>query len=475
MDPARRADVMANLREKIWSAGGLVATTPQGEAEATATATAATEVKGADGLLTREEEEQEAGLRSASRNGVGFVSGNDQLKERRGRGGGRGGGSEEAATATTTFEGEPGAMVLPLTRSASDGGRRAALPVAAGASSTATAVRGGGGADVGHSGNDVVGSSSGGGGGGRPGLGTRSQSVSAALTQKEGLIHKVNVGLSGLETNIFFQLMLTNMPPLPPQLDGGRASLRGATPAVPRLGSGAAGLLLPPGPGPGQGPGQDPGPYPTFSGGAPNGFVAGPEERFAGFSTSRYVASYLRRRRWLWSFACQDAPNFGGGGVVGDHGGCDSFEWTKCRRKIINSLARSRRADGFVLVECRENETLMVKGIRVMLGVLPGGGDDRAGGDDGGGGGAGTGTGVGVGGKGERGGSRAAGEEGIGSNPGDDGGRGEGGGRSNVGGGSGGSGTQPPHGSGRGGPRAMRMILQYRVFEVSQLVVGRSY
>ncbi|CAN0120747.1 unnamed protein product, partial [Scytosiphon promiscuus] len=78
--------------------------------------------------------------------------------------------------------------------------------------------------------------------------------------------------------------------------------------------------------------------------------------------------------------------------VGGDNGGCDAREWIACRRKIIIALARSRRADGFVLVQCRDDEALMVKGIRIMLGVLPGGDADGGGGGGGGrpGGGAST-------------------------------------------------------------------------------------
>lgn len=406
VNPARRAEVMANLREQIWRAGGLVAT-PQSEAGAAAVA-AATAV--ADDV-------------SASNSANNGSAGRSEE-------GGRGG--EDGAA----IEGESRAIMLPLTRTASDGAR-AILPLPASASaspasscSTAATSRGGGGGGVGVSGG---GDSA---GGDRPGLGPRTQSVSAALTQKEGLIHKVNAGLSGLESSIFFQLMLPESPSHP---EAGRA----VTPRAPAAAA-ASGV------------GQRPGPYPTFSGGASNDFVAAPEDRFAGLSNNgRYVTSYLRRQRWLWFFACPDAPNFGGactggGSVTSSDGGCDSAEWTTCRKKIINSLARSRRADGFVLVDCRDNEALMVKGIRIMLG---GGGDEAR---------------AKVGNDGER-----AGAGNDGAVPGEDtsragedggkGGGGSGGGSSNVGDG---DDFQQPGGSRQGEPRAMRMILQYRVFEV---------
>lgn len=414
VSPARRAEVMANLREQIWRAGGLVAT-PQSETEAAAAAAAAT-------------------VATIDATSATNITGDRSIE--RTEGGARGG--EESAA----FGGESRAVVLPLTRTASDG-ERATLPPPASAacppsSSMVTTARGGG-----------VDSGSGGGsaGGGRPGLGPRSQSISATLTQKECLIHKVNAGLSGLETSIFFQLMLPESPSHP---EAGRAALpRGASAAAALVvGGAAAAAATVPRPGPG--------PYPTFSGGASSDLVAAPQDRFAGVPNSRYVASYLRRQRWLWSFACPDAPNFGGAGagagaggaaLAGGDGGCDSAEWTTCRRKIINSLARSRRADGFVLVECQDNEALMVKGIRITLEVPPGA-DERgvAGGDDRGGGGGGDEAGARVGDDGERegaGGGAAA--------------RGEHAGRAGE-------------NKGRGGgsePRAVRVVLQYRVFEVS--------
>lgn len=416
VSPARRAEVMANLREQIWRAGGLVAT-PQSE-----TGSAAAD----------------------------DVSANNSTSDQRAeRAGGAGRSGEEGAA----IEGEPRASMLPLTRTASDGGR-AILPPAASTSSASssmvTAARGGG----------VMGSTGGGGdcaGGRRPELGPRTPSVSAALTQKEGLIHKVNAGLSGLETSIFFQLMLPESPPHP---EAGRV--------VPSRASAIAAPVL----------GQRPGPYPTFCGGASKDLVAAPEDQFAGLSKGRHVASYLRRQRWLWSFACPDAPSFGGAfadgvAVAGSDGGCDSAEWTTCRKKIINSLARSRRADGFVLVDCQDNEALMVKGVRIMLGVLPGeggghGGDARG---SGGGGGRGEEAGAKAGNDGEQEGARkdAAVHEEDAGHAGED--RGKGGGGDGGGGGSSdvgdGAGAQQPDGNRQGEPRAMRMILQYRVFEVS--------
>lgn len=399
MNPTRRAEVMANLREQIWRAGGLLAT-PQSETGPGAAAAAA------------------VGAASAN-------SASDHPAE-------RAEGDRQSGGEGAVIEGESRAIVLPLTRTAGDGGR-AILPSAASASPSSSSVvttsrRGGG---VGGSSADSGGDSA---GGGRPGLGPRAQSVSAALTQKEGLIYKVNAGLSGLETSIFFQLMLPESPSHP---EADRVVVSRPSPTASPV------------------VGQRSGPYPTFSGGVSNDFVAAPEDRFAGFSNGRYVASYLRRQRWLWSFACPDAPTFGGacaGGVVvmGSDGGCDPVEWTRCRRRIINSLARSRRADGFVLVDCQDNEALMVRGIRIMLGVE----GDEAGAkieNDGVREGAGSGASV----------------------PGEDAGRAEDGGKD--GGGSGGGSSdvgdvaspQQPRGRKHSELHAMRMILQYRVFEVS--------
>ncbi|CAM9970210.1 unnamed protein product, partial [Ectocarpus sp. 4 AP-2014] len=120
---------------------------------------------------------------------------------------------------------------------------------------------------------------------------------------------------------------------------------------------------------------------------APKDLVAGPGERFAGPSSSRYVASYLRRRRWLWFFACEEVSGHGDGGGSGGVGGpggeghadISPSDWNKCRRMMINALARSRRADGFVLVELRDDDALMVKGVRIMLGVQTGGANEGGG------------------------------------------------------------------------------------------------
>lgn len=340
------------------------------------------------------------------------------------------------------MEGESRAIMLPLTRTASDGGRAILPPPLASASSPSSSsmvatVRGGAGDSA---------------GGDRPGLGPRAQSVSAALTQKEGLIHKVNAGLSGLETSIFFQLMLPEPPSHPQNSRVAR-----------RLAPAAQAAIV----------GQRSGPYPTFCGGASKDLVAAPGDRFAGPSDRRHVASYLRRQRWLWSFACPDAPTFGGtnpGGaaVTGSDGGCDAAEWNLCRRKIINSLARSRRADGFVLVDCQDNEALMVKGVRIMLGVLPGGGGGVGGGDGRGGGGGGSGgdeAGAKVGNGGER--EGAGNDAAVQGEDGEDRGKGGGGSRGGSSGIGDNAGSQQRDGSSQGEPRAMRMILQYRVFEVS--------
>ncbi|CAN0571862.1 unnamed protein product, partial [Ectocarpus sp. 12 AP-2014] len=104
-------------------------------------------------------------------------------------------GEEGAVVAALAGESSR-AMVLPLTRTASIGssGGQATSPqgLMVATAPTSALARGGGVDRVSTS----TSGSGGGGGGRRPGLGKRAQSISAALTQDEGLIHKVNAGLS---------------------------------------------------------------------------------------------------------------------------------------------------------------------------------------------------------------------------------------------------------------------------------------
>lgn len=357
----------------------------------------------------------------------------------------------------------------------------------------------------------------------------RGSSISSKLTVREGLLHKINTGLSGLETNIAFQLMRSRplaentaaataaaaaaarvrtagevatgvrreaamsgfgpsavraagmpiatqfvagdgrtggfggYPYFPASIgtnqnhswaiDGAPAMLRGVPPQVQLQ---QQPPLLPHQQAqnhqiqvqqkvqslrPGSGGGVR---YPVFSGDDHDARPAGLGDRFSDASLVKHVASYLRRRRWLWSFdggsgdgggdhskynSGTSEGSFNGGSgrygnraeVVpsgdggGDGGGVAPETWNPAVEGIVNALARSRRADGFVIVELRKNEALMVKGIRVMIGVIP---DDASG-------------------------QPAAAAEG------DSVGRVEG---SFMG--------------GRGRPRPRRLLLQYRVFEV---------
>lgn len=418
IDSARRVGVMTELRQNIWSAGGLVATSEReqgdeanGDNEGDA---------GGSGQKDALAPEEGRALASTAERQQG---GESEDEEGAGRGAHQ---AEEKGQETTvdTAERKP-----------------SRLDEATGRDQYPEPGRGSGGkgdADV-RQGADLARTSS----SQRRGLLTRQPSVSAALTMKEGLIHKVNAGLSGLETNIFFQLMRPR-PPQPSNLTNSQA--------------------------PGLGPGlrSGVGSYPTFSGDGLTGRMDGSLGRgdhLTGMADVRHVALYLRRRRWLWRFSDVVASSGANatradksGGSGGNDGGRGGFPtWSQDVRKVILALARSRRADGFVLVERRENEALMVKGIRIMLGVIPGEAD---GGDDGG---AGTGNGD-VHGTGKPGAESThnatekidAGQEKE---------SGSGGGGSGSGSGSG-NGARPRHG-GRGEPRAMRIIVQYRVFEVS--------
>lgn len=357
--------------------------------------------------------------------------------------------------------------------------------------------------------------------------------ISAELTLREGLLHKINTGLSGLETNIAFQLMRSR--PLPetgvvaPAGAGAEVSAsaaataplglvlgRGPATVVPAgisastqlVGAsvnpgGASNLHFPAAIGTDQnqswiadgaarnsfGGGfggaaatssaaaaaaaapfltmqrqhslqqqmqqqqqhrhlqqqvQSSARYPVFSGDDPEGRPAGLGDRFAGRSLVKHVASYLRRRRWLWSFlgdrsdVRSTASAAASGGTVGgwtDGSGSGGLrdsvgvgvtreKWKPAVQDMMNALAGSRRADGFVMVELRSNEALMVKGIRIMLGVIPDEADESA--------------------------EVAAGRGNNGRD--DDEAAKKGGSR----------------GRGRVDPRPMRMLLQYRVFEVRE-------
>lgn len=275
----------------------------------------------------------------------------------------------------------------------------------------------------------------------------RRNSIFTELTLKEGLLHKINTGLSGLETNIAFQLMRSRpvptseqalgvapspLPPPPPphvsyrqakDVDAYRAKQQQQQPQVQAR-------------------------YPTFSGDDPEGRPAGLGDRFSDRSIVKHVASYLRRRRWLWSFADPDSFGSGGassGSVSGARGGFGVHRgllaWSSAAEQMVNALARSRRADGFVIMELRKNEALMVKGIRIMLGVVPET-DER---------GATTTTTIGGARNGDSGGERHGGVSEMG-----------------VTGASGGGCRGSARGGGRRELRAIRLLLQYRVFEVRE-------
>ena len=369
VDSARRAGVMIDLRQKIWSAGGLVATAPKAKVGK----------RGGEAAVARGK-------------GLQRPSVEDVAEE-------RAGGREEGGAGTDGPGDDDEPYAIPFMRAASEGH---------------TALAHGGGGTSGGGGGD----------GSRSGVPPPLRSVSAALTLKEGLVHKVNAGLSGLETNIFFQLMLPK-------------TAKEAAPPVEWAGAYC----------------------PIFSGGDLEELASGHAERFAGASRVKYVGSYLRRRRWYWSFGGSGSATFppppcdsGGaaaataaaaGGGEGGGGGVDSLAWSTYVQKMIHSLTRSRRADGFVLVERRENEALMVKGVRITLGVVPA--EDCWKGV-----GAGTGS--------SRGGEQAGGKSGARGGVGGEGSAGGGGG-DGSGGSQRGSGTEAEL-------RTMRMVLQYRVFEV---------
>lgn len=231
---------------------------------------------------------------------------------------------------------------------------------------------------------------------------------------------------------------------------------------------------------------QQPLRYPTFSGDDPEARPAGLGDRFSGRSVVRHVASYLRHRRWLWSFtdtgtfrdmkvAGDRSSDRGGGGIAG---ASPRFapSWPQVAQQIVNTLARARRADGFVMVELRKTEALMMKGIRIKLGVVPESqkGETAAGGAGGGSGYMGRPRGTGSGGIAQQRGSMGrlsgdVGDAGVRA-----GGRGDASGRAEGtasdgrwdGTASGGGGGAP--GSDGGRLRHVRLLVQYRVFEVSQ-------
>ena len=377
VDSARRAGVMIDLRQKIWSAGGLVATAPKAKAS-----------KRGEAALERVQQRPSV----------------EDVAEERGEGSGAGGDGIDD-------EEEP--YSIPLMRAASEG--HAAF-VHSGGRGGSVGVKSGGGVGGGVGGGGSAGVRAGG-DGCCPGVPRSLRSVSAALTLKEGLVHKVNAGLSGLETNIFFQLML-------PRTENETT--------LPSAWGGAYGSL--------------------FRKDDSEEFASGRGERSAGTSRVKYVSSYLRRRRWLWSFGGSGSASFtsacdSGGAATSAagaiSGGSDAPLWSTYVQKMMHSLTRSRRADGFVLVHRGENEALMVKGVRITLGVVPAEECWKGA------------TGVGAGG---RGGDPVSGK---GAPPGR-GVRGEG----STGGGGGGGGVARLGGGVEAEPRTMRMLLQYKVFEV---------
>lgn len=326
VDSARRADVMKDLRQQIWSAGGLVPSTAQQPEEANDE-----KLKGGfvgawggreEGIIDRD--------MSGDNNSNNIIRRESRTGRRRGSSGGASGVVEITAGKVTTGA---AAVIVAFERPSNSRG------------------------------SGSVGAQGGGGGGGRPRVDSRRPSVSAALTLKEGLLHKVNAGLSGLETNIFFQLMWP------------RKRTEQTTAVAAGVPAGSASVTW---------NGLEGPLYPTFSGEDPKGRLAVTSECFSGMIDSKHVASYLRRRRWLWHFDGSAAAAAAGGDSGSGSGTGGAYVWTKYLRRMILALTRSRRADGFVLVERRDNEALMVKGIRIMLGVIPdeenesGGGGGRA-------------------------------------------------------------------------------------------------
>ncbi|CAM9090651.1 unnamed protein product [Phaeothamnion confervicola] len=167
----------------------------------------------------------------------------------------------------------------------------------------------------------------------------------------QGLLHKINTGLSGLETTIAFQLAKggateqgrTNVGferggsrPVPSSLGGATAAQSTAAPTAAAATGGERAITL-------------------------------PVDFFRNVPFGKYVSTYLRRRRWVWELSCDVA-------------------WSPL---VIRTLALARQNDGFVDIELGESRALMVKGVK----VLP----VRGGDGGGGGGGSGDSTGCGVG------------------------------------------------------------------------------
>lgn len=158
-----------------------------------------------------------------------------------------------------------------------------------------------------------------------------------------------------------------------------------------------SGLLLANGQGgsEGQTHGQQLGPvkrrYPNFSGDDPEGRPIGLGDRYTERSAVAHVASYLRRRRWLWrleNITQKDDPFTAAlsdaharsvdakeSGSAGDNGKGTMSLLKRAMpnpQLVMQALTNSRKADGFVAVERGRHEALMVKGINVMPGAMVG-------------------------------------------------------------------------------------------------------
>lgn len=321
MGSARRAKVMKDLRQKIWSAGAFVATA---------------QAQGEDAAV---------GKKSREGGWTVDVPGDDAIKVT-GDVAAEGGGVQGAGSATASSIQDQLCPVhedlkMPQLSSSADvsgNSDHITSDVASGPSrnwSTLTHHR---------------------------------ETRSDKFTLNECLVHKVNTGLSGRESKIFFQLARPRS-----RHAAATATSKSAFSSRVSWGAGA--------------------PYPTFSGDDPlelGGLEGGQRvmrptapaegsgsgEGSSALPNVKHVTSYLRRRRWLWSFpgagSGRNVEERGGIGEGGGSGGwCSPESWDKYLQRMINSLSRSRRADGFVLVERLEKEAFMVKGVRIMLGVVP--------------------------------------------------------------------------------------------------------
>lgn len=312
MGSARRAKVMKDLRQKIWSAGAFVATA---------------QAQGEDAAV---------GKKSREGGWTVDVPGDDTINVAGDAAAGEGVQGAGSTTATSTHD-----QLCPVREDP----QMPRLSSTAGVSENGTSD-----AASGPSKNWSM----------------LSHHRESTFTLKECLVYKVNTGLSGRESKIFFQLAR-------PRSRHAAAASASASASKNTFYSRA--------------------PYPTFSGDDPlelGGLEGGQRvmrptvpaegsssgEGSSALPNVKHVTSYLRRRRWLWSFPSagsgRDIEERGGIGESGGSGGwCSPESWDKYLQRMINSLSRSRRADGFVLVERLKKEAFMVKGVRIMLGVVP--------------------------------------------------------------------------------------------------------